>query len=153
MLTVPALAGTRANVRPAGFGKHKKTRYNREQRVESVVAESRTMKSLALEQIDQRIEDVLKERSFDEPVVLTKGSESVALLLRLPGEWKDSEIDAAFWFGPPGDRVLVLVEDKTHFRTAPATGNGQPVYGSCRGMLEVASEDEDHLMDFEDYMK
>ena len=31
-------------------------------------------------------------------------------------------------------------------------GDGQPVFGSCKGMLNVVSEDDEHLKDFAEYM-
>jgi antitoxin (DNA-binding transcriptional repressor) of toxin-antitoxin stability system len=34
----------------------------------------------------------------------------------------------------------------------PATAQPQPVFGSCKGMLTIVSEDEEHLEDFKEYM-
>ena len=33
-----------------------------------------------------------------------------------------------------------------------ATGKPQPRFGSCKGMLTIVTEDEEHLEDFKEYM-
>jgi prevent-host-death family protein len=34
----------------------------------------------------------------------------------------------------------------------PPAAQPQPVFGSCKGMLTIVSEDEEHLEDFKEYM-
>jgi prevent-host-death family protein len=34
----------------------------------------------------------------------------------------------------------------------PPTAQPHPVFGSCKGMLTIVSEDEEHLEDFKEYM-
>lgn len=34
----------------------------------------------------------------------------------------------------------------------PPVAQPQPVFGSCKGMLTIVSEDEEHLEDFKEYM-
>ena len=34
----------------------------------------------------------------------------------------------------------------------PPVPQPQPVFGSCKGMLTIVSEDEEHLEDFKEYM-
>jgi prevent-host-death family protein len=35
---------------------------------------------------------------------------------------------------------------------SPSVPQPQPVFGSCKGMLTIVSEDEEHLEDFKEYM-
>ena len=51
----------------------------------------------------------------------------------------------------PGDELVVTENDKPVARLLPAIC-GTPVFGSCKGMLNIISEDDDHLDDFKGYM-
>ena len=51
----------------------------------------------------------------------------------------------------PGDELVVTENDKPVARLLPAI-SGTPVFGSCKGMLNIISEDNDHLEDFKEYM-
>jgi antitoxin (DNA-binding transcriptional repressor) of toxin-antitoxin stability system len=76
------------------------------------------------------------------------------LLLRLPDGTKNLKVDAAFCVDDPGmGRVYVIIEAKHGQHLASADGAGQPVFGSCKEMMTIVSEDDEHLKDFEEYMK
>jgi hypothetical protein len=111
------------------------------------------MKIIALEQVDQRITEALEHQRREDPILLTKGSDALGLLLRLPEGTKDWDVDGAVWLEETMGRVLVIIQAKhgQPFETEVATG--QPVFGSCKGMMTIVSEDDEHLKDFEEYMK
>jgi hypothetical protein len=111
------------------------------------------MKTIALEQVDQRITEALKHQSREDPILLTEGSDALGLLLRLPEGTKDRDVDAAFWLEEPSGRVLVIIQAKHGQQLGSEAEMGQPVFGSCKGMMTIVSEDEEHLKDFEEYMK
>jgi len=111
------------------------------------------MKTIALEQMDQRIAEALKQQRREDPILLTKGSDALGLLLRLPEGTKDSDVDGVFWLEEPMGRVLVIIQAKYSPHPREEVGPGQPVFGSCKGMLTIVSEDDEHLKDFEEYMK
>ena len=73
--------------------------------------------------------------------------------MRLPEGTKDWDVDGAFWLESPMGRVLVIIEAKHGQPLGSEVGFGQPVFGSCKGMMTIVSEDEEHLKDFEEYMK
>lgn len=53
----------------------------------------------------------------------------------------------------PGDEVTLTKESRPVAQLRPVVnGKPQPRFGSCRGMLTVIAEDEDHLNDFKEYM-
>ena len=111
------------------------------------------MKTIALEQVDQRIAEALKQQRREDPILLTKGSDALGLLLRLPEGTKDSDVDGVYWLEEPMGRVLVIIQAKYGPAHGQGAGPAQPVFGSCKGMLTIVSEDDEHLKDFEEYMK
>jgi hypothetical protein len=111
------------------------------------------MKTIALEQAETRISEALKQQGQDEPIRLKTGSEATGLLLRVPEGMKDSDFDLVGWQEGPEGRFLVLFEAKLSVEHRSHSEPAHPVFGSCQGMLTIVSEDEDHLKDFEEYMK
>jgi len=51
----------------------------------------------------------------------------------------------------PRDEVVITDNNQPVARLV-ATVKAKPQFGNCRGMLTFASEDDEHLVDFEDYM-
>jgi prevent-host-death family protein len=51
----------------------------------------------------------------------------------------------------PGDEVVITDKNGPVARLLP-TNKPQPQFGSCRGMLNIVAEDEEHLDDFKEYM-
>jgi len=54
----------------------------------------------------------------------------------------------------PGDEIILTDQNKPVAKlvpSAPAYVNRRP--GSCKGMLVINSEDDEHLKDFSEYMK
>jgi hypothetical protein len=111
------------------------------------------MKAIALEQADNRIAEALKQQEPEEPILLTEGAEAIGLLLKFPESLKDSGIDAAYWLEGPAGLTLVLIQAKTALESGSGSEPARPVFGSCQGMLNIVSEDDEHLKDFEEYMK
>jgi hypothetical protein len=111
------------------------------------------MKTIAFDQLDRGIADALKQQRREDPILLTRGSDALGLLLRLPEGMKDSDVDGVYWLEEPAGRVLVIIQAKYGPPHGQAAGPGHPVFGSCKGMLTIVSEDDEHLKDFEEYMK
>ena len=53
-----------------------------------------------------------------------------------------------------GEEVIITRNQQpvAQLTPPPATQQPQPVFGSCKGMLTIVSEDEEHLEDFKEYM-
>ncbi|MDB5355432.1 MAG: hypothetical protein JWN24_1885 [Phycisphaerales bacterium] len=53
-----------------------------------------------------------------------------------------------------GEKVVITRDQKPVAELVPVqSSKPAPVFGSCKGMLSVIAEDEEHLKDFEEYMK
>ena len=53
----------------------------------------------------------------------------------------------------PGEEVVIMKDNQpvAELRSL-ATAQPQPQFGSCKGMLSVLAEDDEHLEDFKAYM-
>ena len=52
-----------------------------------------------------------------------------------------------------GESVVITDHEKPVAQLVPpAPAKPQPQFGSCRGMLTIVAEDDEHLKDFEEYM-
>ncbi|MDA1015589.1 MAG: DUF2281 domain-containing protein [Planctomycetota bacterium] len=51
----------------------------------------------------------------------------------------------------PGDEIVITDQDHPVARILPTTKK-QPVLGSCKGMLTIVEDDDEHLEDFKEYM-
>jgi len=52
----------------------------------------------------------------------------------------------------PNDEV-VIIENNRPIARLLAPSRGQPQFGSCKGMLTIVQDDDEHLEDFKDYMQ
>jgi len=52
----------------------------------------------------------------------------------------------------PDDEVEIVQNQKTVARIVPPK-RGTPKFGSCKGMLTIISDDDEHLQDFAEYMR
>ncbi len=53
----------------------------------------------------------------------------------------------------PGEEVVITKDDQpVATLRSLAAGKPQPRFGSCKGMLTIVTEDEEHLEDFKEYM-
>jgi len=53
----------------------------------------------------------------------------------------------------PGEEVVITKDDQPVAKLQSlAAAQPQPRFGSCKGMLTVVTEDEEHLEDFKEYM-
>ncbi|MGI8549584.1 MAG: type II toxin-antitoxin system Phd/YefM family antitoxin [Dehalococcoidia bacterium] len=53
----------------------------------------------------------------------------------------------------PGEEVILTRNQQPVAKlTAISTAKPQPVFGSSRGKLIIAAEDEEHLQDFQEYI-
>src|SRR3712207_5588978 len=98
---------------------------------ESIPERRTSMKTIALEQVDQRIAEALEHQRREDPILLTKGSDALGLLLGLPEGTKDLDVEGAFWLEEPMGRVLVIIQAKHSEQLGSAAGMGEPVFGSC----------------------
>lgn len=52
-----------------------------------------------------------------------------------------------------GETIVILKDDKPVAQLSPpVVVGGAPQFGFWQGKLEIVSDDEEHLADFEDYM-
>jgi antitoxin (DNA-binding transcriptional repressor) of toxin-antitoxin stability system len=53
----------------------------------------------------------------------------------------------------PGEEVVITKDDQpVATLRSLVIGIPQPRFGSCKGMLTIVTEDEEHLEDFKEYM-
>lgn len=53
----------------------------------------------------------------------------------------------------PGEELVITRGDRPVARLmTPNPEKPTPVFGSCKGMLAILAEDDDHLKDFAEYM-
>jgi len=53
-----------------------------------------------------------------------------------------------------GEKVLITQDERPVAElVAVPTVTARPVFGSCRGMLTIVADDEEHLKDFKEYME
>ena len=109
------------------------------------------MKSIPVEQLDEKLSKALETQAEHEAIGLTRNSDTVAWVLRVPEALKGAEADAVSFSERGSDRVLVVVHAK-HGPSLPVAPR-VPVFGAGRGTLTVVSEDDEHLNDFQEYMK
>ena len=54
----------------------------------------------------------------------------------------------------PGEEVVLTRDDLPVARLVPVPpAKPQPRFGSCKGMLTIVAEDDEHLADFKEYMQ
>lgn len=51
----------------------------------------------------------------------------------------------------PGDEILLVRNGQSMARIVPEK-HATPTFGSCRGMLTIGEDDDEHLNDFQKYM-
>jgi hypothetical protein len=111
------------------------------------------MKTIPVEQLDERLSKALEGQDEHEAIRLTKNANSVAWLLRLPETMKDTEADLVFFSEVPSGRIVVIVEGKHVSKPTSDEPARTPVFGAGRGTLTIVSEDDEHLKDFKEYME
>ena len=52
----------------------------------------------------------------------------------------------------PDDEVVITDHNRPVAKLVVPTAKKQPVFGSCKGMLTIVEDDDEHLEDFEEYM-
>jgi prevent-host-death family protein len=53
----------------------------------------------------------------------------------------------------PGDEIVITQENRPVARLIPTVENKpRPQFGSCKGMLTIVSDDDEHLEHFKEYM-
>jgi antitoxin (DNA-binding transcriptional repressor) of toxin-antitoxin stability system len=53
----------------------------------------------------------------------------------------------------PGEEIVITQNDQPVAELHPiAREKPRPKFGSCKGMLTIVAEDEEHLKDFKEYM-
>lgn len=111
------------------------------------------MKTISLEQLDQRIIRALEEQPEHEAIQLKKDANTVGLLVRLPQAMEGADAEVVHFGEGPGGRVLIIVEAR-HVRSHDVKTNGKrAVFGAGRGTLAIVSDDDDYLKDFKEYME
>jgi hypothetical protein len=111
------------------------------------------MTSIPLAEVKDRIAEVLERQDSDAPILLTKGTEAVGLLVKVPERLRHRGFDVVTWLDAPEGHALVMIESESRPGSDPEAKWARPVFGSCRGMLTVVAEDDEHLKDFAEYME
>jgi len=53
-----------------------------------------------------------------------------------------------------GEKVVITRDEKPVAELVAVPANGvRPVFGSCKGMLTIVADDEEHLNDFKEYIE
>jgi len=53
-----------------------------------------------------------------------------------------------------GERIIITQDQRPVAEICPVTAvEPKPVFGSCKGMLNIVTDDDEHLADFEEYMR
>jgi prevent-host-death family protein len=53
----------------------------------------------------------------------------------------------------PGDEIIITQENRPLAKLVPtAESRPRPQFGSCKGMLTVVADDDEHLEHFKEYM-
>ena len=106
------------------------------------------MKSIPLTQIAGSLVDTLG--SVDQPIVLVKDAQAVAMVIPLPAGVSEKSVDSQ-QAGQVQNYAASVVKpvDESESRALPS---GVPIFGRCQGMLTIVSDDDEHLKDFVDYM-
>ncbi len=110
--------------------------------------------TIPVEQLGERLTKALETQQQNEAIELTKNDDIVAWVVPVPQKINDnSQGEIVFSVEQPsGRRLTVHVEIKLDSsRTDKSTSI--PVFGAGRGTLSIVSEDEEHLNDFQEYMK
>jgi hypothetical protein len=111
------------------------------------------MKTIPIEQLDERLTTALEQQDEHEAIGLTKDEGTVAWVLRVPEAMKDSEADAVFYTEGPAGHIVAIVQAKHILQRQPEEPAHTPVFGAGRGILTIVSDDDEHLQDFKEYME
>jgi hypothetical protein len=110
------------------------------------------MKSIPIDQSGE-LAKALEQQDEHEAIGLTGKAGTVAWVVRVPESLKGSEADVVYFAEGPAGRVLVMVEAKQASPRQSDQNGQKPVFGAGRGTLTIVSEDDEHLKDFQEYMK
>ena len=111
------------------------------------------MKTIPVEQLDERLTKALEQQDEHEAIGLTKDAGTVAWVLRVPKVLQDKEADVVIYGGGAMGRFYVVVQPKHFFGGKTQGAAQQPVFGAGQGTLTIVSEDDEHLKDFQEYME
>jgi hypothetical protein len=111
------------------------------------------MKTIPVEQLNERLTHALAQQDEHEAIGLTKDADTVAWVLRVPEAMKDSEADLVLYTEGPAGRIFVIVQAKHSIQGQPTKTAHTPVFGAGRGTMTIVSEDDEHLKDFQEYME
>lgn len=110
-------------------------------------------KTIAIEQLGGRVSDVLEQQGADVAIPLTKGGDTVAWVLKVPTSLRASVAGPVVFSEGPGGQVIAVVQAAYADAGRVDGGPRTPVFGAGRGTLTMLSDDEDHLLDFQEYME
>jgi hypothetical protein len=111
------------------------------------------MKTIPVEQLDERLTKALEQQDAHEAIGLTKDAGTVAWVLRVPEAMRDAEADVVSVGEGPAGQFIFVVQAKHASRRQADEGVHTPVFGAGHGTLTVVSEDDEHLKDFQEYME
>jgi hypothetical protein len=101
------------------------------------------MQTATIEEVQASLLELLARQKDQGPLIITDGCDPIALLLRVP--------EGTDWDNLPSLNQILEPSASDGNSVAPSTA--QPVFGSCKGMLTILPEDDEHLKDFDEYMR
>lgn len=111
------------------------------------------MKTIPVEQLDERLTKALEQQDEHEAIGLTKDAGTVAWVVRVPKALQDSAPDAVYFAEGPSGPVLIFLQAKHLAPRAQGAAAHKPKFGAGRGTLTIVSDDDEHLKDFQEYME
>ena len=103
---------------------------------------------VTLEEAQQRLPELIAELPPGEEMRIQRDGVVIAMLVRNDQDRQPRKAGSAantpHWMSPDFDAPM------EEFRES--TDNPLPQFGSCKGMLTIISDDDEHLKDFAEYM-
>lgn len=110
--------------------------------------------TIPIEQLGERLSKVLQGPDEHQAIELTKNADTVAWVVRIPQEIKENpHADLVFDIEEPSGRLMTVHIQAKSQSSAPQRNSATPIFGAGRGTLTIVSEDDEHLKDFQEYMK
>ena len=109
------------------------------------------MKTIPVEELNEQLTKALEQQDEHEAIGLTKDADTVAWVIKVPKELQDSKANVTLFGEGPTGRVFIAQADRV--LGVAESERRTPVFGAGRGSLTIISEDDEHLKDFQEYLK
>lgn len=89
----------------------------------------------------------------DRPITFTSGrSRNASTPTLVPLEEAKARLGELIEHLAPGDEIVITQDDRPLARLVATSARALPQFGSCKGMLTIVSDDDEHLEHFKEYM-